>query len=397
MCRRETADIAILRKIMYNQIMKKYFFLLPFILIFASAGPTPPKAPPPPEGLVLTFVGDLMANPLMVDLLSRSPLALMPVKPYLNGDLNFANLEFTVDASKPPMGYPRFNGTRDYLRTFRDYFNIVSVANNHTYDQGAKSQAETLGYLMEDGVLFVGGSIHAPYSPALRTNIGGIDLFFNAYTLVDNGLSAGATNTEYRYYMNFYPTGAAAAKALEKELEDVPAETLKIASLHFGAEYKAQPTEAEKMHAKMLIEAGADIVVGHHPHCPRPAEWYEGKRHSGVILYSLGNFYTPHKNSYAYLDAGTVVRLKVSPQKDYHFSYMPTFTYFFESTAGRISRVLPLEKDPSISPPLSKEFAISYPYTERDRLNMKDAYTVVHQFYTPLLSISKGLNSKPLK
>ncbi|MGL5722281.1 MAG: CapA family protein, partial [Brevinema sp.] len=288
------------------------------------------------------------------------------------------------NTNKPAESYPYFNGTREYLRYFTGFFNLFSVANNHVYDQGARSQVETLSFLEVDGALFVGGSIQNRHTPPLITNINGVDLLIAAYSMVDNCLYVRSTNSSSRYYMNFHPNLGELAATVQEDMLLVPKSTLKIVSLHFGNEYKPQPNPVETQIPQILIEAGADIVVGHHPHVPRPATWYEGTNHSGVILYSLGNFYTPHKNSYLYLDAGTIVSLKVFPKKRYQFEYTPTFTYFFDDASGRRSRVLPLLEDPNASPPEG------YTYTARDRVNMKAAYDVIHEFYSPLLKIATG-------
>ena len=59
-----------------------------------------------------------------------------------------------------------------------------------------------------------------------------------------------------------------------------------IVSLHWGVEYRRYPSEEQKELARKLIDAGADLILGHHPHVVQPVEEY----HGGVIAYSLGNF-----------------------------------------------------------------------------------------------------------
>ena len=59
-----------------------------------------------------------------------------------------------------------------------------------------------------------------------------------------------------------------------------------VVSLHWGIEYTEQPTEEQKRLARRLIDAGASLVLGHHPHTVQPVERY----HGGLIAYSLGNF-----------------------------------------------------------------------------------------------------------
>ncbi|MGL5254708.1 MAG: CapA family protein [Brevinema sp.] len=364
--------------------MKKFICFIIFMTILLPVLPLQSRSIRPQKGVTLTFVGDIMANAVLVDTISRDTQALEPIRPFLVGNLNFANLEFTVNTNKPAEGYPNFNGTREYLRYFTKFFNLFSVANNHVYDQGARSQVETLSFLEEDNILFIGGNTQHRHTPPLITNINGIDLLITAYSMVDNGLYVRSTNSSARYYMNFHPNISNLTAAVHQDMQSVPKSTLKIVSLHFGNEYTSIPNTIETNIPQQLIEAGADIIIGHHPHVPRPAVWYEGTNHSGVILYSLGNFYTPHKNSYLYLDAGTIVRLNVFPKKRYQFSYTPTFTYFFDDQSGRRSRVLPLLEDPDKTPPTG------YTYTARDKINMKAAYNIVHEFYSPLREIIIG-------
>jgi poly-gamma-glutamate synthesis protein (capsule biosynthesis protein) len=59
-----------------------------------------------------------------------------------------------------------------------------------------------------------------------------------------------------------------------------------VVSLHWGEEYKRSPTSAQIQIAHQLIDAGADLILGHHPHVVQKIEEYKG----GVIVYSLGNF-----------------------------------------------------------------------------------------------------------
>ena len=68
---------------------------------------------------------------------------------------------------------------------------------------------------------------------------------------------------------------------LTGELSDIT-----VVSFHFGEEYQTQPSETQKLIAQSAIDAGADIVIGHHPHVIQPVEQYK----DGWIAWSLGNF-----------------------------------------------------------------------------------------------------------
>ena len=65
---------------------------------------------------------------------------------------------------------------------------------------------------------------------------------------------------------------------------------LLVVSVHAGSEYVYGPNALQTRLYRSLVDAGADLVLGHHPHVLQPMEWYEGGSHAGLIVYSLGNF-----------------------------------------------------------------------------------------------------------
>ena len=81
------------------------------------------------------------------------------------------------------------------------------------------------------------------------------------------------------------------AQAAEKVREARQSADIVVVSLHWGDEYKTLPTRWQRQVAAELIEAGADIILGHHPHVLQPIETYTAKDgRQGVIAFSLGNF-----------------------------------------------------------------------------------------------------------
>lgn len=119
----------------------KYILLILFIIsLFNSCDKNNISKKEEVKSAKLVFVGDIMTHPNIVKSFENKDI-LFDLKDYLKGDIVFANLEFTVDTNKPPMPYPEFNGSIEYLRYFFNYFNLFSVANNHAYDQGAQAEA----------------------------------------------------------------------------------------------------------------------------------------------------------------------------------------------------------------------------------------------------------------
>ncbi|EKV56444.1 poly-gamma-glutamate biosynthesis-like protein [Brachyspira hampsonii 30446] len=362
-------------------MIKKIIFALFLILLSSCADNKEEKEknPEPPKSIKLVFTGDIMTHPTIVNAFESNDV-LIDLKDYFQGDIVFANLEFVVNTNKPPMPYPEFNGSLDYLKYFFNYFNTFSIANNHAYDQGAQAEAETVAELHRNNKLTLGGSTNSPSISPIITNINNIPLFISAYTMLDNGLSHKTNKNGHFYFMNFFPKQEDLLEKVKSDLALATNNEIKIISLHFGLEYTTYPEEKTIETARALIENGVDIIVGHHPHVPRPVEIYEGTNHSGIIIYSLGNFIANHKGRYPHLDIGTVVSLKINENKEINFSYVPTYYAFFKQNGFEVI-MKPIKEDPNINMPA---LASNYVYSTYDTNAIKKGYELIHNFYSPL-------------
>ena len=184
--------------------------------------------------------------------------------------------------------------------------------------------------------------------------------------------------------MNFFPKQEDLVEKVKSDLALATNNEIKIISLHFGLEYTTAPEEKTKETARALIENGVDIIVGHHPHVPRPVEIYEGTNHSGIIIYSLGNFIANHKGRYPHLDIGTVVSLEINENKEINFSYVPTYYAFFKQNGFEVV-MKPIKEDPNINMPT---LASNYVYNTYDTNAIKKGYELIHDFYSPLTNES---------
>ncbi|MEI0445961.1 CapA family protein [Brachyspira intermedia] len=366
-------------------MIKKIIVALTLILLSSCAdnNQEQEKKPQPPQSIKLVFTGDIMTHPTIVDAFESNDV-LIDLKDYFQGDIVFANLEFVVNTNKPPMPYPEFNGSLDYLKYFFNYFNTFSIANNHAYDQGAQAEAETVAELHRNNKLTLGGSTNSPSIAPIITNINNVPLFISAYTMLDNGLSHKTNKNDYFYFMNFFPKQEDLVEKVKSDLALATNNEIKIISLHFGLEYTTAPEEKTKETARALIENGVDIIVGHHPHVPRPVEIYEGTNHSGIIIYSLGNFIANHKGRYPHLDIGTVVSLEINENKEINFSYVPTYYAFFKQNGFEVV-MKPIKEDPNINMPT---LASNYVYNTYDTNAIKKGYELIHDFYSPLTNES---------
>ena len=160
---------------------------------------------------------------------------------------------------------------------------IISLANNHFGNQGRLGMDYTFQLLKQNGIEFVGaGENSTKAHEAKILNVKGLKIAFLAYDGVDS--------TPQSYTATADSAGLAkwGISQLQKDIK--AAETQKpdliVVSMHAGNEYVYQPRQDKVSFAKAAIDAGADLVIGHHPHSIQSIESYKGK----LIFYSLGNF-----------------------------------------------------------------------------------------------------------
>ena len=220
-------------------------------------------------------------------------------------DYAVGNLETVFGGGPNYTGFPTFN-TPDALATAvkNAGFDLVSTANNHTRDQGVDAITRTLDVLDENGIAHVGTYRSKEDRDATSgiyvADIGGISTAFLCYTYGLNGFSLPA-GKEYavNVFNKDYTTNVsdfdydlvdgdmAAARALNTDLIAV--------IIHWGVEYQTSPNDYQKRIAKHLVEQGADIILGGHPHVLEPYETItatdtEGNETEGFVIYSFGNF-----------------------------------------------------------------------------------------------------------
>lgn len=189
-------------------------------------------------------------------------------------DMVVANLEGPI-TSNPSVsygtrtvddpGHMRFtfaSSTAEVLKRFN--IDVVSLGNNHILDFGKEGYRETTRLLNEAGVTWFGG----PYSTSTNvrlTDVNGISIAFVSFN-------------------QFLGGDVAYAEMIIREAESQA--DLTVVYAHWGEEYETTPTSYVVPLAKKFADAGADLVIGAHPHVVQPYEEYKGVR----IYYSLGNF-----------------------------------------------------------------------------------------------------------
>ena len=243
------------------------------------------------KSITLIFVGDIM--------LDRGVEYM--IKKWGGGDFKFPFLKIADELQKTDILFGNLEGPisdkgvrAGSIYSFRaepkaiegltfSGFDIISVSNNHAFDYGRETLEDTLLRLKREGINYVGGGFdeEEASSPVIK-EINDTKIAFLAYTNLGSpnwAATEGKSGIAWADWNNFEEIKNDIKKA--KENSDIL-----IVSLHSGEEYVLEPTQFQIEFSQAAIDAGADLVVGHHPHVIQQSEKYR----DGYIFYSLGNF-----------------------------------------------------------------------------------------------------------
>lgn len=216
----------------------------------------------------------------------------------------------------------------------KNKINIVSLANNHIMDFQKRGLDETLHHLKKQNIQFFGaGENKRKAQKPLIVQKDGIKiaLIGRSSVIVSSPVYATGENPGVALMDE---------RELIAEVKSVKAEyDLVILVLHWGIEHYKYPSPQQRMQARRLLEAGVDILIGHHPHVLQGYENLNGK----YVFYSLGNFIfndftwkIEHQESGTKVMAtqlnaanrtGGILRMDFSAGKKIHFEFVPTFIH----------------------------------------------------------------------
>ena len=227
------------------------------------------KAKGSAEHVSMAVTGDVMLGRNVAGLISSDSLPLAGLSNVTsNVDLLLINLENAATNSEN-------NNT------------IAALANNHVCDYGISGMQDTINTVKQAGMTPIGAGSdeNAAHAPAVE-EIGGRNI--TVFNYMDSNNFA-----EYDYSVMPYANGSAPgysaynSQVAQKQIADARGNgsDFVVAYLHFGNEYSTSPNEDQIKIAHELIDYGADIVIGSHPHVTQGVEMYNGK----PIFYSLGN------------------------------------------------------------------------------------------------------------
>lgn len=230
---------------------------------------------------------------------------------FFGADIVTANLETPIFLKKPRRAVPEimlanmyFNGDDEIFSVFNGLgnykgFDLLSIANNHSLDQGLDGLFATMGYLKDCGISYCGAS-ESPNNidrvPLIERNGIKVGFLGATFSLNDQSLPPG-----YEWAVNHLPLNKSNPniEILKQQAHSarLAGADLLIAHLHMGCAYQMQPTAQTITNIRSICEScGLDIVVGNHPHNIQPLEWYKyqdpitGTPRESLICYSLADF-----------------------------------------------------------------------------------------------------------
>ena len=212
------------------------------------------------------------------------------VKPWLKqADLVLGDFEGTVNKDHYLAGYPLFNAPGEVMDAIKDAgYQVLDLAHNHILDSQIEGVVSTADAIEKAGMTPVGVYTHESRdkAPLVIKEVNGIKVAILAYSYGFNGIEQSISQEDYNRYLSDLDEDKMKAEIdrAEKEAD------ITIIMPQMGVEYQIEPTEEQKKLYHKMIDWGADIIFGGHPHVVEPAETVEKEGDKKLIIYSMGNF-----------------------------------------------------------------------------------------------------------
>ena len=212
------------------------------------------------------------------------------VKPWLKqADLVLGDFEGTVNKDHYLAGYPLFNAPGEVMDAIKDAgYQVLDLAHNHILDSQIEGVVSTADAIEKAGMTPVGVYTHESRdkAPLVIKEVNGIKVAILAYSYGFNGIEQSISQEDYNRYLSDLDE-----EKMKAEIERAEKEAdITIIMPQMGVEYQIEPTEEQKKLYHKMIDWGADIIFGGHPHVVEPAETVEKDGDKKLIIYSMGNF-----------------------------------------------------------------------------------------------------------
>ncbi|HTL81331.1 MAG TPA: CapA family protein [Bacteroidia bacterium] len=267
--------------------------------------------------ITMSFIGDLMCHVPQIDN-ARKPDGSFDFNPsfkeitqYLSAaDVTMGNLECTFAGSgRPYQGYPAFNAPDAYLWAIKNSgIDFVCTANNHSMDTGEEGLLRTVKKVREAGLQSTGTFLSQRDRDSIRVlDIKGVKVAVLNYTYGTNGAYPDSSR---KYMLNVADSALVHNDVLHARATNAD---VVLVFYHWGIENKQEPVAKQGSMFHWAADAGADLVIGAHPHVLEPLTYFKtasnARLDTGIVAWSLGNFLS---NQYwRYTDAGVILTLSL--------------------------------------------------------------------------------------
>lgn len=261
-----------------------------------------------------------------------------------DADLAITNFEGSVNPERALSSFPLFNFPEETIRDLKAVgFDVISTANNHALDSGVDGLISTINTAKKNNLVNIGTYIDE--NRELKTlNINGINIGLLSYTDTLNAMGSLVKNKEYLI-------DSFATNDIKKDIEKLKKKSdFIIVIAHWGNEYQSVPNNREIELNQKLIESGADVVFGSHPHVLQRYEKTEVNGKEVYTVYSMGNALSNQREASLKkmgVETGVMVKFNINKKGNNtyltNFSLIPTYVNRYRDKIGLKYRIVKLE------------------------------------------------------
>lgn len=233
-------------------------------------------------------MGDMIFHqPIVKNYRSNDTYDFAPIFANISADINeadlaLANFEGSVNSNRKLSGFPLFNFPKETIYSLKNVgFDALSTANNHALDTGLDGIGETISHIKESGMKNF-GTLTEDGDKGIIIEKNGIKIGLISFTDTLNGMDSLMRGKEYS--VNTFDQDVKSDIQNLKDNSD-----LVIVYPHWGNEYQLVPNERQILLKEMLQDAGADIILGSHPHVLQRYEVEDKNDKKYFTIYSMGN------------------------------------------------------------------------------------------------------------
>lgn len=262
---------------------------------------------------------------------------LTEIKPYIEqADFSIGNFEGSYNPNYQYSGYPRFNAPKEIFNSISNAgYDLITTANNHSIDTGISGLTYTIDAIRESGMDNIGTYLTDEENKPSVFDINGIQVGFINYTYGCNGLEVTLDEKERLHNINLISEEKMIGELLTLE-ETVD---MSVVIIHWGDEYSRDESDYQRELAQKLVNAGADLILGGHPHVIEATDilYKSGENYPKYVIYSMGNFlsnqsrYTLDYDNAIYTEDGIITFINI--EKGYSYTkikevkQLPTWVY----------------------------------------------------------------------